>query len=84
MTMIKGPFFLFEVTFYFDVFTKEMLTFQVGLRRKEELILDFNIEGYQSRSEVHMVLSRYQHYYNKMRPCFALDYDTPHNFYESL
>ena len=33
MTMIKGPFFLFEVTFYFDVFTKEMLTFQVGLRR---------------------------------------------------
>ena len=72
MTMIKGPFFLFEVTF------------QVGLRRKEELILDFNIEGYQSRSEVHMALSRYQHYYNKMRPCFALDYDTSHNFYESL
>ena len=33
MTMIKGPFFLFEVTFYFDVFIKEMLTFQVGLRR---------------------------------------------------
>ena len=159
MTMIKCPFFLFEVTFYFDVFTKEMLTFQVDLRRgdrtqyieglvdiikilrfqgfeteeptilhtdqgsvysslayndlikdenivrsmsragtptdnpvnealngwiKEELILDFNIEGYQSRSEVHMALSRYQHYYNKMRPCFALDYDTPHNFYESL
>ena len=110
MTMIKGPFFLFEVTFYFDVFTKEMLTFQVALRRgdrtqyieglvdiieilrfqgfetenKEELILDFNIEGYQSRSEVHMALSRYQHYYNKMRPCFALDYDTSHNFYESL
>lgn len=72
MTMIKGPFFLFEVTF------------QVGLRRKEELILDFNIEGYQRRSEVHMALSRYQHYYNKMRPCFALDYDTSHNFYESL
>ena len=84
MTMIKGPFFLFEVTFYFDVFTKEMLTFQVGLRRKEELILDFNIEGYQNRSEVHMALSRYQHYHNKMRPCFALDYDTSHNFYESL
>ena len=147
------------MTFYFDVFTKEMLTFQVDLRRgdrtqyieglvdiikilrfqgfeteeptilhtdqgsvysslayndlikdenivrsmsragtptdnpvnealngwiKEELILDFNIEGYQSRSEVHMALSRYQHYYNKMRPCFALDYDTSHNFYESL
>ena len=29
----KRSFFLFEVTFYFDVFTKEMLTFQVGLRR---------------------------------------------------
>ena len=157
MTMIKGPFYLFEVTFYFDVFTKEMLTFQVGLRRgdrtqyieglidiikilrfqgfeteeptilhtdqgsvysslayndlikdenivrsmsragtptdnpvnealngwiKEELIMDFNIEGYQNRNDVLMALSRYQHYYNRMRPCFALDYDTPHNFYE--
>ena len=77
MTMIKGPFFLFEVTFYFDVFTKEMLTFQVGLRRGDR---PQYIEGYQSRSEVHMALSRYQHYYNKMRPCFALDYDTPRNF----
>ena len=63
----------------------EILRFQgFETENKEELILDFNIEGYQSRSEVHMALSRYQHYYNKMRPCFALDYDTSHNFYESL
>ena len=44
--------------------------------------MDFNIEGYQNRNDVLMALSRYQHYYNRMRPCFALDYDTPHNFYE--
>lgn len=33
MTMIKGALWVFEVTFYFDVFTKEMLTYRVGVRR---------------------------------------------------
>lgn len=155
MTMIKGALWVFEVTFYFDVFTKEMLTYRVGVRRgdrtqyldglediirilrydgfptdtptilhtdqgsvyasmayndlikeenivrsmsragtptdnpvnealngwiKEELIVDFDIEGCHRRDEVLMLLSRYQHYYNHKRPCFALDYDTPHNF----
>ena len=76
---------LFRSTQYIEglVDIIEILRFQgFETENKEELILDFNIEGYQSRSEVHMALSRYQHYYNKMRPCFALDYDTPHNFYE--
>ena len=157
MTMIKGALWVFEVTFYFDVFTKEMLTYRVGVRRgdrtqyldglediikilrfegfptdaptilhtdqgsvyasmaynelikdeniirsmsragtptdnpinealngwiKEELITDFDIEGCHRRDEVLLILARYQHYYNCMRPCFALDYDTPRNFYE--
>lgn len=45
MTMIKGPFLLFDVTFYFDVFTKEMLTFQVGLRRGDRTQY---IEGFET------------------------------------
>lgn len=156
MTMIKGMFWVFEVTFYFDVFTKEMLTYRVGVRRgdrtqymdglediirilrydgfetddptilhtdqgsvyasmayndlikdeniirsmsragtptdnpvnealngwiKEELIVDFDIEGCRHRPELLMLLSRYQFYYNNKRPCFAIDYDTPRNFY---
>ena len=155
--MLKGPTFVFEVTFYFDVFTKEMLTHRVGVRRgdrtqyldgledvlqilrfdgfatsepiilhtdqgsvyssiaynelikdeniirsmsragtptdnpvnealngwiKEELIIDFNIESCQNRNDVLLILSQYQSYYNRKRPCFALDYDTPRNFYE--
>lgn len=157
MTMLKGPTFVFEITFYFDVFTKEMLTHRVGVRRgdrtqyldgledvlqilrydgfatsepiilhtdqgsvyssiaynqlikdeniirsmsragtptdnpvnealngwiKEELIIDFNIENCQNRNDVLLILSQYQSYYNNRRPCFALDYDTPRNFYE--
>lgn len=157
MTKIKGPSFELEVTFYFDAFTKEMLTFHVGSKKedaaqymagladvirllktqgmdtkaptilhtdqgnvyssmayndliknenivrsmsragtptdnpvsealngwiKEELSMDFNIEDCRDRDEVVTALSRYQQYYNTMRPCFALDYDTPHNFYE--
>lgn len=157
MTMIKGPCFVFEVTFYFDVFTKEMLTHRVGVRRgdrtqyldglediirilrfeglkgeeptilhtdqgsvyssfayndlikdenivrsmsragtptdnpvnealngwiKEELIIDFDIESCRRREDVLMLLAQYQYYYNRNRPCFALDYDTPRNFYE--
>lgn len=157
MTMIKGPCFVYEVTFFFDVFTKEMLTHRVGIRRgdrtqyldglediirilrlegleaedptilhtdqgsvyssiafndlikdenivrsmsragkptdnpvnealngwiKEELIVDFDIEGCVSRNDVLLRLEQYQYYYNRQRPCFALDYDTPRNFYD--
>ena len=157
MTMIKGPCFVYEVTFYFDVFTKEMLTHRVGVRRgdrtqyldgladiieilrfegmtttyptilhtdqgsvysslayndlikdeniirsmsragtptdnpvnealngwiKEELIIDYNIDSCRDRGDVLLKLSRYQYYYNHKRPCFAIGYDTPRNFYE--
>lgn len=157
MTMIKGPLFVYEVTFYFDVFTKEMLTFQVAIRRgdrkqyidglldivtllklenreikeptilhtdqgsvfasiayndlikeeniirsmsragtptdnpvnealngwiKEELVADFDIDSCVKREDVLMILTKYKYYYNNQRPCFALGYDTPHNFYE--
>lgn len=33
MTMLKGPSFMYELTLYFDVFTKEMLTHRVGIKR---------------------------------------------------
>ena len=49
---------------------------------KEELIIDFDIESCRRREDVLMLLAQYQYYYNRNRPCFALDYDTPHNFYE--
>lgn len=156
MTMLKGPCFVFEVTFYFDVFTKEMLTHRVGVRRgdrtqyldgledvikilrfegmegeptilhtdqgsvyasiayndlikdenivrsmsragiptdnpvnealngwiKEELILDFGVDSCRNRGDLLLLLAQYQHYYNRQRPCFALDYDTLRNYYE--
>ena len=49
---------------------------------KEELIIDFDIEGCVNRNDVLMRLEQYQYYYNRQRPCFALDYDTPRNFYD--
>ena len=49
---------------------------------KEELILDFGVDSCQNRGDLLLLLAQYQHYYNRQRPCFALDYDTPRNYYE--
>lgn len=153
MTAFKFWIFYFEVTFYFDVFTKQILSWSVAERRgsrrqyieglqkvlqllskgskeptvlhtdqgsvyasiaynelikeynvqrsmsragkptdnpvneslngwiKEELYMDFKIDQCRSRQEFIAVIERYVEFYNKKRPCYALGYDTPDNYY---
>lgn len=151
MTGFKFWIYYFEVTFYFDVFTKEILTYKVAERRgsreqyiegledivdllkgqkeptilhtdqgsvyasmaynnliretnivrsmsragkptdnpvneslngwiKEELFMDFKIDACRSREEFKETLERYVRFYNNLRPCYALKYDTPVGF----
>lgn len=44
---------------------------------KEELMIDYRIDNCRSRDEVKVVLEGYMEYYNELRPCFAIGYDTP-------
>ena len=153
MTTFKPWYFYFEVTFYFDVFTKQILSWSVAERRgsrnqyvdglknvlqlltkdskdptvlhtdqgsvyasiaynelikeyniqrsmsragkptdnpvneslngwiKEELFMDFRIDKCRSREEFIAAIERYVEFYNKKRPCYALGYDTPDNYY---
>jgi len=53
MTTFKFYIFYFEVTFYFDVFTKQILSWKLAERRD-----------------------------NRQRPCYAIGYDTPDNYYK--
>jgi len=152
MTMFKCRYYYeFEVTFYFDVFTKEILTYHVAVKRgsrdqyidglqdiikllkncteptivhtdqgsvyssmaynelikdtniirsmsragkptdnpvnealngwiKEELFMDFKIDGCSGRDAFCETMERYVKYYNEKRPCYALNYDTPANY----
>ena len=48
---------------------------------KEELFTDFRIDDCRDRETLVAMLSRYVEYYNKQRPCFAIGYDTPDNYY---
>ncbi len=47
---------------------------------KEELMIDFKITECRDISEVRKVLELYKQYWNDMRPCFAIHYDTPTNY----
>ena len=38
--------------------------------------MDFRLEECRTEDDVREVLHRYVNFYNKQRPCFALDYDT--------
>ena len=151
MTALKWKWLLFEVTFYFDVFTKEILAWRLADRRgcreqyvgglqdvisllrghseptvlhtdqgsvyasmaynelirdtlivrsmsragkptdnpvnealngwiKEELFVDFHIDKCTDKKQVEQTLDGYVRYYNDMRPCFAIGYDTPANY----
>lgn len=151
MTALKLRWLYIEVTFYFDVFTKEMLTYRCGNKRgdrnqyldgledvkellkgqkepaylhtdqgsvyssvayneliketviirsmsragkptdnpvnealngwiKEELYLDFGIDGCETILEAKDVLKQYFEFYNDERPCYAIGYDTPANY----
>jgi transposase InsO family protein len=47
---------------------------------KEELFVDFHIDKCTDKKQVEQALERYVRYYNDMRPCFAIGYDTPANY----
>lgn len=49
---------------------------------KEELYMDFRLEECRTEDDVREVLHRYVNFYNKQRPCFTLDYDTPDHYRE--
>ena len=151
MTAFKFWILYFEVTFYFDVFTKEILTYHIASRKgdrnqyinglddiknllksqkepvilhtdqgsvyaslayneiikdtviirsmsragkptdnpvnesingwmKEELYMDFKIDGCETREEFTTALEKYVDFYNNHRPCYAIGYDTPVNY----
>ncbi len=153
MTAFKVFWYYVEVTFYFDVFTKQILSFRFAERRgdrnpyidgledvvrqlrgnkeptilhtdqgsvyasvayndlikdtniqrsmsragkptdnpvneslngwiKEELFIDFKLGDCRSKDAIVETIQRYVDYYNKQRPCFALGYDTPDNYYK--
>lgn len=153
MTVFKVWYFYIEVTFYFDIFTKQILTCRFARQRgdraqyidglkdviellkgngqptiihtdqgsvyaskaynelikeenivrsmsragkptdnpvneslngwiKEELYIDFKLEKCKSRGEIVEIIKKYIRYYNSQRPCYALGYDTPDNYYE--
>ncbi len=153
MTAFKVFWYYIEVTFYFDVFTKQILSFGFAERRgdrnpyidgledvikqlrgkkeptilhtdqgsvyasiayndlikdtniqrsmsragkptdnpvneslngwiKEELFIDFKLGDCKTRDAIIETIQRYVDYYNKKRPCFALGYDTPDNYYK--
>ena len=153
MTTFKIWYFYVEVTFYFDVFTKQILSYKIAEKRgdrnqyieglkdvldllkdktdptiihtdqgsvyaskaynemikeknivrsmsragkptdnpvneslngwiKEELYMDFKLEKCKEREEIIEIIKRYVNYYNSQRPCYAIGYDTPDNYYE--
>jgi transposase InsO family protein len=153
MVTFKFYIFYFELTFYFDVFTKEILSWRLAERRggreqyidglvdvigllkghkeetiihtdqgsvysskaynelikdtniirsmsragkptdnpvnealngwiKEELYIDFKLDKCKERAGVVTILKGYVEFYNKRRPCFAIGYDTPNNYYK--
>lgn len=49
---------------------------------KEELFLDFHLDQCRSRDEIRDTIEKYVAYYNNPRPCYALGYDTPGNYYK--
>ena len=152
MTAFRIRWFLIEVTFYFDVFTKQILTWRMADRRgdreqyigglddivallkgheektilhtdqgsvyasmayneliadtniqrsmsragkptdnpvneslngwiKEELYIDFKLDNCRDKDKIREVITRYVDYYNKQRPCYAIGYDTPDEYY---
>jgi len=44
---------------------------------KEELYMDFKIDGCRSREAFEEILKNYVDFYNEHRPCYAIGYETP-------
>ena len=75
-TVLKPWIFYLELTLYFGVFTKQILTWNLAERRGSR---SQYIDGL---ADVAEMLHRYVTFYNQQRPCFAIGYDTPDNFYK--
>ena len=48
---------------------------------KEELFNDFHLKKCNNREEVEQYIRKYVVYYNSKRPSWALNYDTPDNYF---
>ncbi len=152
MTAFHISLFYIEVTFYFDVYTKQILTWRMAERRgsrdqyvdgledvvgmlrgckeatvlhtdqgsvyaslaynelirdslivrsmsragkptdnpvnealngwiKEELYIDFKLGECKNKEQIREVITTYVSFYNAKRPCYAIGYDTPENYY---
>lgn len=49
---------------------------------KEELYIDFHLDKVWRFDDIRQKLTEYVEYYNSERPCYALGYDTPDNYYK--
>lgn len=49
---------------------------------KEELFTDFHLDEVHERYYVICIIEEYIDYYNEERPCYALGYDTPNDYYQ--
>ena len=49
---------------------------------KEELYMDFHLDGCRSRDAIPNTIESYVAFYNKQRPCYAIGYDTPDHYYQ--
>jgi hypothetical protein len=49
---------------------------------KEELYMDFHLDGCRSRDAIRNTIESYVAFYNKQRPCYAIGYDTPDHYYQ--
>ena len=49
---------------------------------KEELFIDFKLGECRDKESMIEVIERYIKFYNSQRPCYAIGYDTPNNYYE--
>jgi len=48
---------------------------------KEELYMDFKLDACHRKEEILEVFTQYVAFYNAQRPCYAIGYDTPDNYY---
>ena len=48
---------------------------------KEELFIDFHLDQCRTREDIRTAIENYVVFYNKKRPCYAIGYDTPDNYY---
>ena len=49
---------------------------------KEELYMDFRLSEAKTRQEAVDIIENYVIFYNRQRPCYALEYDTPDHYYQ--